>query len=296
MAEAGEDFNFDVIGQWSEPVTCSVTKEATIAYAAATNDEAKPHVNGDYAPPIYAIVPVFPIMAERTMSAVPDELIMRILHGEQDMRFHRPIVAGDELSCRAKVVGVHGRSSGIVVTTLLETRDAKHELVNEQYFTGFFRGGELDGGKGEEPPSHAFDPSLREREPNAVVVQKFDDDQTFRYSDASGDPMPIHLDDDFAKAMGLPGIIIHGLCTMAFTSRAVIEAACPDDPSRLKRIAVRFSSPAQPKHTITTELWKVSTGSSTGAEGYAFETVTDEGTFVIRDGLAEIAPTTQENS
>ncbi len=42
--------------------------------------------------------------------------------------------------------------------------------------------------------------------------------------------MPIHLDDDVAKAMGLPGIIIHGLCTMAFTSVAAIQQACPDDP------------------------------------------------------------------
>jgi len=284
MAQAGEDFNFDVIGQWSEPVTFSVTKDATIAYAEATNDDAQPHIRGDYAPPVFAIVPVTPIMAERTMSAVPDELIMRILHGEQDMRFHRPIVAGDELTCRAQVVGVHGRSSGVVVTTLLETRDAKEELVNEQYFTGFFRGGVLEGGQGQEPPEHGFDASLREREPDAVVVQKFDADQTFRYSEAAGDPMPIHLDDDFAKAMGLPGIIVHGLCTMAFTSRSIIETACPEDPSRLKRLVVRFSSPAQPKHTLTTELWRTSDTT------YAFETVTDERTFVIKDGLAEIAP------
>jgi acyl dehydratase len=288
MAELGQDFNFDVIGQWSEPLSFSVTKEATIAYAEATNDQAEPHLRGDYAPPVFAIVPVFPIMADRTMSAVPDELIMRILHGEQDMRFHRPIVAGDELSCRAQVVGVHGRSSGVVVTTLLETRDAKGELVNEQYFTGFFRGGELDGGHGDEPPAHAFDAALRDREPDAVVIQKFDEDQTFRYSEASGDLMPIHLDDDFAKVMGLPGIIIHGLCTMAFTSRAVIETVCPEDPSRLRRLVVRFSAPALPKHTITTEIWK--TSNADGAATYAFETVTDEGTFVIKDGLAEIAP------
>lgn len=289
MAELGQDFNFDVIGQWSEPLVFSVTKEATIAYAEATNDAAVPHVHGDYAPPVFAIVPMMPIMAERTMSAVPDELIMRILHGEQDMRFHRPIVPGDELTCRAQVVGVHGRSSGVVVTTLLETRDANGELVNEQYFTGFFRGGQLDGGQGEEPPAHGFDASLRDREPDAVVIQKFDADQTFRYSEAAGDPMPIHLDDEFAKAMGLPGIIIHGLCTMAFNSRAVIETACPEDPSRLKRLVVRFSTPAQPHHVLTTEIWR------TGATTYAFETVTDEGTFVIRDGLAEIAAPQEES-
>jgi acyl dehydratase len=86
--------------------------------------------------------------------------------------------------------------------------------------------------------------------------------------------------------MGLPGIIIHGLCTMAFTSRAVIETACPEDPSRLKRLAVRFSSTAFPRNTITTSLWKTSDST------YAFETNSDEGASIIKDGLAEVAPPT----
>ncbi len=54
--------------------------------------------------------------------------------------------------------------------------------------------------------------------------------------------------------MGLPGIIIHGLCTMAFTSVAAIEHACPDDPTRLKRLAVRFAKTIQPGQTITTRI------------------------------------------
>jgi len=274
-------FHVDRIGVWSDRVGFAVTGERTIAYAEATNDRTAKHLDGTYAPPVFAIVPPFSIMADTTMYAVPDELIMRILHGEQDMRFHRPIVAGDELTCRAKVVGIHGKSSGVVVTTLLETRDAADSLVNEQYFSGFFRGGHLDGGFGEPAPEHAFPESLREREPDAIVVEKFDADQTHRYAAASGDTMPIHLDDDMAKAMGLPGIIIHGLCTMAFTSHAVIGHVCPNDPEKLKRLAVRFSAPAQPKHTISTSVWKTSESTC------AFETVTDDGTYVIKDGLAE---------
>lgn len=74
--------------------------------------------------------------------------------------------------------------------------------------------------------------------------QTFDADQTFRYAEASGDTMPIHTDEEFARSVGLRGIIIHGLCTMAFVSRAAIQTACPEDPSRLRRLAVRFSAPA----------------------------------------------------
>src|SRR5580765_2093128 len=110
MTEA-HTFNTDRLGVWSDPVGFAVTRDQTVAYAEATNDGIAKHLDGTYAPPVFAIVPPFSIMADTTMYAVPDELIMRILHGEQDMHFYRPIVAGDQLTCRAKVVGIHGKSS-----------------------------------------------------------------------------------------------------------------------------------------------------------------------------------------
>jgi acyl dehydratase len=94
--------------------------------------------------------------------------------------------------------------------------------------------------------------------------------------------MPIHLDENVAKAAGLPGIIIHGLCTMAFTSVAAIKHSCADDPTRLRRLAVRFARTVQPGQTITTRLWE------TGGGALAYETTSDSGDVVIKDGLAEI--------
>ena len=149
--------------------------------------------------------------------------------------------------------------------------------------TSFVRGAETDADAGEEAPPHAFDESLHEREPDATVEQTFDADQTFRYSEASGDPMPIHLDDNIAKAAGLPGIIIHGLCTMAFTSVAAIQHACPDDPTRLRRLAVRFARTVQPGQSIATRLWDTPDGA------LAYETTSDSGDVVIKDGRAELA-------
>lgn len=283
MPANDHEFMFDKIGEWSEEVVFHAETDHMVAFAAATNDDLAPHASGEYAPPVYAVVPVFMTMAQTTMAVVPEDLRMRILHGEQDMRFVRPVRPGDELRCRAKVIGIHGRSSGVTVTTYLETADSAGELVNEQYFTGFFRGGKLEDGQGETAPAHQFDEMLRERAADAKVEQTFDADQTFRYAEASGDTMPIHTDEEFAKSMGLPGIIIHGLCTMAFVSRAVIEAACPEDPSRLRRLAVRFSAPSRPENTITTRLWRTSETS------HAFETTTEDGTPVIKDGLAEFA-------
>lgn len=283
MTKSDHEFRFDLLEQWSDTVVFHATREHIAAFAAATNDDHPPHASGDIAPPVYAVVPVFTTMAQATLAAVPDDLQMKILHGEQEMRYSRQITAGDELHCRAKVVGIHGRFSGVVVTTYVETTDPAGTLVNEQYFSGFFRGGRLSGGHGVEAPQHQLDPALRDRACDAEVVQTFDEDQTYRYAEASGDTMPIHTDAEFAKSVGLPGIIIHGLCTMAFVSRAAVQAACPDDPSRLTRLAVRFSAPAFPGSTITTRLWKTGDGS------WAFETAAQDGSVVIKDGAAEVA-------
>jgi len=85
----------------------------------------------------------------------------------------------------------------------------------------------------------------------------------------------------------LPGIILQGLCTMAFTSRAIVQEACGGDPSRLKRLAVRFSKPVLPGDRLRTTAWKV--GSEGGVLRYGYETVNQAGAPVIVNGLAEVA-------
>jgi len=61
---------------------------------------------------------------------------------------------------------------------------------------------------------------------------------TVRYAGASGDFNPIHIDEEFAQRVGLPGRILHGLWTMAQVARAHTEAA--GGPERLKRLSVQF--------------------------------------------------------
>jgi acyl dehydratase len=61
---------------------------------------------------------------------------------------------------------------------------------------------------------------------------------TVRYAGASGDFNPIHIDEDFAKQVGLPGRILHGLWTMAQVARAQTEAA--GGPHALRRLSVQF--------------------------------------------------------
>jgi acyl dehydratase len=71
-----------------------------------------------------------------------------------------------------------------------------------------------------------------------------------RYAGASGDFNPIHIDPEFAKAVGLPGNILHGLYGMALVARASVAAAGGDLRS-LKRLSVQFRGMAVPEEEIT---------------------------------------------
>ena len=70
-----------------------------------------------------------------------------------------------------------------------------------------------------------------------------------RYAGASGDFNPIHIDPEFARNVGLPGTILHGLYSMAQVARAQTEAA-GGDPRALKRLAVQFRGMGFPEQEI----------------------------------------------
>ncbi|MEU8896987.1 MaoC/PaaZ C-terminal domain-containing protein [Nocardia sp. NPDC048505] len=280
------EFDDAGLNTWCDDETFAVTAERIAEYAAATNDPIEAHLAGKIASPVFAIVPVFEAMMMPVIEVAPMDIFGRVVHGEQDFHFHRAIQPGDELVSRAKAVGYTSRSNGSTITILIECRTAAGELVNEQYLTAFFRG--IDAGKsvGTPAPAHKFDETLRDQQPVAVVPQHVDLDQTFRYAPASGDPVPLHLDEQVAKDAGLPGIIAHGLCTQAFASWAVLTSVGGSDVHRLRRFAVRFAKMVFPGDDLETRIWKV--GSGNGVTTYAFETVRGSD-VVLSDGLAEIA-------
>src|SRR5262249_19293209 len=72
---------------------------------------------------------------------------------------------------------------------------------------------------------------------------------TKRYAEASGDLNPIHTDPDFAKNVGLPGVILHGLYTMAQVARAHPGVA-GGAPGALRRLSVQFRGMGFPEQEI----------------------------------------------
>jgi acyl dehydratase len=263
-------FDLAAIGRAGSGYPYEVTEAAMHAYAEATDD-----VPGA---PIFAIVPVWNAIAPASEAVASGDVRRLVVHYEQDMVIHRPLEAGMGVVSRATPVAVLPRPNGTSLVIKTETREADGELVNEQYVTEFFRGAQADEGVGERAPDHRLE---ADGDPVAEVTYKVAEDQTARYAAASGDDFAIHLDDGFARDVGLPGRIVHGLCTMAFAARAVLEAAAVADPRAVKRIAVRFSAPLFPGETVTTRIWNLN-----GAFG--FESVNPQDTAVLKDGRLEL--------
>jgi acyl dehydratase len=107
---------------------------------------------------------------------------------------------------------------------------------------------------------------------------------TNRYAGASGDFNPIHIDEEFARAVGLPGRILHGLWTMAQVARAQTDAA--GGPDRLRRLSVQFRGMGMPEQEVV-----VSGTVRELADGRAIvDTVAEQdGKQIIRNAEAELA-------
>ena len=280
----------DKLGTITDPVVSLIDPDRAKAYAAATNDDNPAYTSGKYAPPVFAVVPTWDAMLQSAMGVVPAEAAMMIVHGEQDMHFHQPLVPGRSISTVAQPYSVRVGGTGTRCTIKVEATDAADGApVLTEYVTMFIRGMSDGEDGGPDKPGHTLPESVRTAGPLTTASIHVDDDQTFRYRDASGDQMPIHVDDEFAKSVGLPGMIAHGLCTMAMTSQAIISSVADGDPVRLRRLAVRFSKNVFPGNDVITTIYNtgLSDGPSTGRRLYPFE-ADSAGQLVIANGLAEI--------
>jgi acyl dehydratase len=209
------------------------------------------------------------------------------VHGEQDMHFHQPLVPGTKLHTRATAHSVRVAGSGTRYTIQVDSLDDNGNEVLTEYVTMFIRGMSDGESGGPDKPDHEL-PDLASAKKLGTHTVHVDDDQTYRYKEASGDNMPIHVDEAFAKQVGLPGIIAHGLCTMAMCSQSVIAIAAGGNPARIKRLAVRFASNVFPGNDVETTVYALAPDEA-GNEVYVFE-ATSAGQTVIKNGRAEVEP------
>ncbi|HYL59540.1 MAG TPA: MaoC/PaaZ C-terminal domain-containing protein [Candidatus Acidoferrales bacterium] len=280
--------NKDCVGRTYPAITTAVTLDAIQKYARAYNDDNHAffdasRAGGIVAPPMFGVVVIWEAVMKAVMDPDVRADLLRLVHGEQDMEFLAPIRPGDEIAASAKIISIETKATGETMTVELNAANQKNQPVQKTLFSVFIRGGR----NREAGASEARVVEPERGAPLFTVAQTIDADQTYRYAEASGDRNPIHVDENVAKMAGLPGIIVHGLCTMAFTSKVAIDKLCAGDPARLRRLRVRFSRPVRPGQTITTMVWRA--GDAGDRKVFAFETHNAEGQAVIKGGIAEVS-------
>jgi acyl dehydratase len=263
----------------AEPFT--MTTEAASAYAAATDDKNTryPAVAPPMSAVIYGLKPAaMPVMDEALV--VDTSRILKLLHGEQEIRWLKPVKPGDVLFTSATVQSITDKGTGELIEIATRSLDKSAESVVEMVWGFFIRHSKKDikplAAKPAEPDKKP------DRAPDFELSWTVAKDQPARYAAASGDHNPIHTDDAIAKMAGLNGVILHGLCTMAFAQRAIIDRALSGDPGRLSRMKVRFTKPVYPGQTLTARLWVAQ------EKSLSFEVVNESGDPVLKDGVADL--------
>ncbi len=286
--------NRSCLGKNYPPITTEVTLAALQNYARACNDDnpryfAASLPGGILAPPMFAVVVTWLSVVTAMTDVELHADLLRLLHVAQDIEFLAAIRAGESIAATGKIASIETHQNGETMALELDARNARGESVARIVFTAFIRGRRARATADDATPHEAKAAADGVRDaPLVTVAQSIDADQTVRYAEASGDRNPIHVDANIAKMAGLPGIIVHGLCTMAFTARVIVDRLCEGDPTRLKRLAVRFSRPVLPGETITTRVWAA--GERNGRRVFTYETLNPEGLAVIRGGVAEVTP------
>ncbi len=190
---------------------------------------------------------------------------VRVLHGEQDMEFHRPLPPEGTITAQTRIAGIvdKGADKGAIIHT---EREGVLQETGETLFTvrqtTFARG---DGGfhAGGGSPDPGFTPPPPQPVPDTPPDLTCDltiAPQAALIYRLSGDPNPLHADPKVAAQAGYPRPILHGLCTLGVAGHAVLKTCCGYDPARCKSLKVRFTAPVYPGETLRTEMWRVEGG------------------------------------
>lgn len=183
-----------------------------------------------------------------------------------------PEEGAENLTLKTRTIGVHKRGSGASV-------EQEALIVGEDgtEYTRLISGSFLVGAKGFKDAGRTNSEKITppSRQPDKVVELTTSPYQAQIYR-LSGDYNPLHVDPDIAQMNGFKEPILHGLCSLGFSTRALLNAYCGNDPVNFKSVKLRFSKPVIPGQTLQVEMWQIA------ADTVIFQTkVKETGTVVI---------------
>ncbi|MDM0066801.1 MaoC/PaaZ C-terminal domain-containing protein [Variovorax sp. J31P207] len=182
---------------------------------------------------------------------------LKLVHGEQGLVIHQPLPVAGSLVGESRVTHIvdKGEGKGAVMHVEKTLKDAQSGALlatTEQVL--FLRG---DGGfsqrRGGDAPAPAS-PAVPESAPDVVLEMPIRPEAALIYR-LSGDLNPLHADPAVAGKAGFPRPILHGLATWGMAGRAVVQAFCGQQPSHLRALRARLTSPVYPGETLVFDGW-----------------------------------------
>ncbi len=255
-----------------------------MAYAAGLG-ETDPRYYDTAAPGGPLAHPMFPSCYEWTVAlalrakVVRSELLPRGVHAGHHLVVHRRPQASDRLLTRGQVVRVAPVRSGALVVTRYATVDRNGQPVTTTDYGSIFRGVEADG------EASAGGPDLPELRPPAGDATRWSatvpiaTQAAHVYTECARIWNPIHTDLAVARAAGLPGLVLHGTCTIALAVSQVIRHDLGGDPTRITALAARLTGMVPMPSSIVVR------GRARAGDLVAFDVVNERGEPVLKDGV-----------
>ena len=202
-----------------------------------------------------------------------------VVDGERRITLHKPLPSKCEVIADERYLDILDKGEGRGAI-LIQERIVREAATGEKLFTLvssiFARG---DGGFGGKPSGGPVLHEIPDRAPDLVKECDTRPDQALLYA-LSGDRNPLHRDPAFAKMVGFPRPILHGLCSYGTACRAVLSTLAQYGPERIRQFDVRFSKPVFPGETLVVEMW-----ADGGTISWRASVKERPGTIVLNNGL-----------
>lgn len=200
-----------------------------------------------------------------------------LLHGEQSLQVHKALPPEGTIVSEGKIDEIYdkGASKGAVLYSTRKLFDkASGDLLVTLGNVVFLRADGGFGGKSDGAPRPRPVPADRAADLQVPVHTSLNQALIYRLS---GDYNPLHIDPEVAGQAGFDRPILHGLAAYGMVGRALIKALCNDEPQRMRRLDVRFTSPVFPGEPLHIDVWKVAPGDA------AFRLIATQRGIVVED-------------
>lgn len=232
-------------------------------YAAAVNDDNPYYFNdekeeGIVAPPMYIVAITWPIIENLKnfiqIEKFPIKVLKTIVHYTEHIKIHRLIKPNDELFLKGKIVAILPHRAGTHIVIRLDANDKNNNPVFTEHIGGMLRGVKLDGdGLGENtlPYIPVFSNATKPLWKKTIEIDKL---RSFIYDGCTDIIFAIHTSKKFAHFVGLPGIILQGTATLAYTVKEIINTEAGGNPHKIKEIYCKFTGMVKPGTIIQLQL------------------------------------------